>query len=49
MERSPEHEKPSLPGVNGNTDIGALGLPHDKMILVREKKEEIERVSSLYL
>ena len=26
-------------------DRGALGLPHDKMIMVREKKEEIEKVS----
>lgn len=25
-------------------DRGALGLPHDKMIMVREKKEEIEKV-----
>ena len=24
---------------------GALGLPQDKLVLVREKKEDIERVS----
>ena len=39
---------PSL-GVNGNGDLGALGLPHEKMMLVREKKEEIERVSTSFL
>ena len=35
-------------GVNGVADGvdrgGALGLSHDKMALVREKKEEIEKV-----
>ncbi len=45
-ERSPFDE---TGGVNGHVAeagdrAGALGLSHDKMALVREKKEEIEKV-----
>jgi len=36
-------------GVEHELERGALGLPHDKMVLVREKKEEIEKVRSIIL
>ena len=29
------------------TDRGALGLPQEKMLMVREKKEEIEKVRDI--
>lgn len=35
-------------GLGREVDKGALGLPHDKLVLVKEKKEEIEKVSGAY-
>jgi hypothetical protein len=31
-------------GMTRELEKGALGLPQDKVVLVREKKEEIEKV-----